>query len=56
MKTTTKVCNVRLVTLNGKQVKLFDVRHLRDGAWVFGGSFHAPAKTPNAKLLERLWV
>ena len=54
MKTTTKVCNIRLATLNGRQVKLFDVRQLLGGAWVFAGRFHAPAKTLNSRLLDTM--
>lgn len=49
--TTTKICNVRRATVNGRAVKLFDVRRLIDGAWVFQGQHSAPARTANRDLL-----
>lgn len=41
------VTNIRRATLNGRAVKLFDVR---DGG-VFCGQFSAPARTANRDLL-----
>ncbi len=46
-----KAENTRKATLNGRAVKIFDVRELRNGAWVFVGQFSAPVKTANKNLL-----
>lgn len=48
----TKICNIRRATLNGRAVKLFEVRQLVGGAWVFAGQHSAPARTANRDLLQ----
>lgn len=48
----TKITNIRRATINGRAVKLFDVRRLIDGAWVFQGAFSAPARTANRDLAQ----
>lgn len=47
-----KIENIRKATLNGRKVKIFDVRRLVDNAWVFAGQFSAPARTANKNLIE----
>jgi hypothetical protein len=47
----TKVENIRRVILNGRPVKLFDLRRRQDNAWVFQGTYSAPLRTPDSKLL-----
>jgi hypothetical protein len=47
-----KLENVRKVKLNGRDAKLFDVREFVDGAWLFAGTYSAPVRTANKKLLE----
>jgi len=47
--------NVRRVTLNGQPSKIFSVyREVCGGGRVFWGYFSAPARTPNAGLLQHL--
>ena len=47
-----RVENIRKATLNGRKVKLFDVRENTSKAWLFHGTYSAPARTPNRDLLE----
>ena len=49
---TTKIENIRKATVNGRKVKMFDLRELIDGAWVFQGTFSAPQRTANKNLME----
>lgn len=46
-----KVENIRKVKLNGRDVKMFDVRELKDHYWLFVGTFSAPVRTANKNLL-----
>lgn len=49
-----KIENIRKATLNGRKVKIFDVRRLVDNAWVFAGQFYAPARTANKNLIDHV--
>tara|TARA_B100002049_G_scaffold31068_1_gene20383 strand:- start:486 stop:662 length:177 start_codon:yes stop_codon:yes gene_type:complete len=55
-KETTKIENIRKATFNGRKVKMFDLRELIDGAWVFQGTFKAPERTANKSLMEFVHV
>ena len=47
-----EVRNIEKATLNGRQVKLFEVWELVDNAWIFSGKFSAPVKIANKNLLQ----
>ena len=47
-----EVRNIERATLNGRQVKLFEVWELVDNAWIFSGKFSAPVKIANKNLLQ----
>lgn len=47
-----EVRNIQKATLNGRQVKLFEVWELVDGAWIFSGKFSAPVRVANKNLLQ----
>lgn len=47
-----KIENIRKATLNGRQVKIFDVRKLIGSAWVFAGQYSAPIRTANKNLSD----
>ncbi len=42
---------VRTATVNGFNVKLYEVWEMISNAWVFAGHFKAPAKIANKNLL-----
>jgi len=50
-----KISGIKQASLNGKRVKLFSVRKLIDGCWVFVGEFSAPAKTADRDI-ERFYL
>lgn len=45
-----RIEDIRRVTLNGRDVKLFKVYRLQDNAYIFAGQFSAPARTANKNL------
>jgi len=46
-----EIRNIERATLNGRQVKLFEVWELVNNAWIFAGKFSAPVKIANKNLL-----
>ena len=43
---------IRKGTLNGRQVKFYEVWKLENHAWYFDGKFAAPAKVANKNLVK----
>ena len=46
-----EIRNIRKATVNGINVKLFEVWELVENAWIFAGKFSAPVKIANKNLL-----
>ena len=46
-----EIRNIRKATVNGINVKLFEVWELVENAWIFSGKFSAPVKIANKNLL-----
>jgi len=45
---------IRKGTLNGRQVKFFEVWKLEDHTWYFDGKYAAPVKISNKNLIKWL--
>lgn len=46
-----RVSEIQKATVNGRQVKMFTVRELVNGSWLFIGKYTAPVRTANKNLL-----
>ena len=47
-----KIANIRRASINGRAAKLFDVRERVGRAWLFAGTYSAPARAANKSLLQ----
>lgn len=47
-----EVRNIQRGTLNGRQVKFFEVWYLKNGTWRIDAKDEAPARVANKSLLE----
>ena len=47
-----EVRNIKKATLNGRQVKLFELWKKENRCWYFDGQYSAPVSTPNKNLLS----
>jgi hypothetical protein len=46
-----KVTDIKIITLNGRKIKIFSAWERSGNAWVFAGRYSAPHKTANKNLI-----